>query len=208
MGRIIPVVHVSASLVILAWAAGCQTGAQVSSRRLIEHQAMIDFSGLKPAAAVEGVQVTLGTPSRWTELPSKSTALYTHQQWKSPSGHTGVGIVFCHLPLPLSPKMVVWFAKHEYAKQEQDGKVIDEWTDELGRSWFEAENNKYHVRGYVVARGFTAWIVYFGYRTQYPPNVAEIGLAARSAESAAPLLDESLPPTTQPVAQPASAVLR
>ena len=206
VGRITPfgAVQLLAFLVLLTWGSGCQTGPQVSSRRLIEHQAMVDFSGLKPAAAVEPVQTVLGVPSRWTELPVKPTALYTHQQWKSPSGHTGVGIVYCHLPLPLGTKTVVWLAKREYAKHGEDGRVIDEWTDELGRSWFEAENNKYHVRGYVVSQGFNAWIIYFGYRTQYPPEVAEIALAARAAESAAPLLDGDAP-TTQPVAQTASS---
>ena len=203
--RITPVAGIQLFLLLglLTWAGGCQTGPQVSSRRLIEHQAMIDFSGLRPAAAVEPVRTTLGVPTRWTELPAKSNALYTHQQWKSPSGHTGVGVVYCHLPLPLSAKTVVWLAKQEYSKQAHDGHVIDEWTDELGRSWFEAENNKYHVRGYVVVKGFEAWITYFGYRTQYPPDVAEIALAARSAEGAAPLLDGSVP-TTQPVAQVAA----
>src|SRR5947209_9443412 len=106
--RITPVggVQLFCLLGLLTWTGGCQTGPQVSSRRLIEHQAMIDFSGLKPAAAVEPVQTVLGVPSHWTEMPPKATALYHHQQWKSPSGHTGVGIVYCHLPLPLSAKTV------------------------------------------------------------------------------------------------------
>lgn len=197
VGRITPAgaVQLSALLVVLVWAGGCQTGPQVSSRRLIEHQAMVDFSGLKPASAIEPLQTTLGVPARWNELPIKATALYTHQQWKSPSGHTGIGVVFCHLPLPLSARTVVWLAKREYAKQAEDGRVIDEWVDELGRSWFEAENNKYHVRGYVVVKGFSAWITYFGYRTQYPPEVSEIALAARAAESAAPLTDGDPPAT-------------
>lgn len=197
------VVRMLGLLTVFAWAGGCQTGPQVSSRRLIEHQAMIDFSGLNPPAAFASVQTTLATPRHWTEMHPKSTALYTHQQWKSPSGHTGVGVVYCHMPLPLSAKAVVWLAKQEYSKREQDGRVISEWTDDLGRCWFEAENYKYHVRGCVVVKGFDAWISYFGYRTQYPPQVAEIALAARSAESAVPLPDSS-PPATQPAAQTAA----
>ena len=205
VGRITPfaAVRLSTFLVLLTWGIGCQTGPQISSQRLIEHQAMVDFSGLRPAASVEPLRTTLGIPAHWTELPIKATALYSHQQWKSPSGHTGIGVVYCHLPFPLGAKTVVWLAKQEYAKQGEDGRVIDEWVDELGRSWFEAENYKYHVRGYVVAKGFCAWITYFGYRTQYPPEVSEIALAARAAESAAPLPDGE-PPATQPVAQTAS----
>lgn len=186
---------------LLAWAGGCQSGASVSSRRLIEHQALIDFSGLKPQETVAAVHASIAEPRRWEVLPSKSNPLYTHQQWRSPSTHTGVGILFAHLPLPLSAKTVVWLAKQEYAKSGREGKVIGEWTDGLGRSWFEAENEKYHVRGYVVVQGFSAWIVYFGYRTHYPPDLAEISLAARSAETAVPFIDPpAAAPTTQPVA--------
>ena len=43
------------------------------------------------------------------------------------------------------------------------------------------------MRGYVVADGFSAWVVYFGYRTKFAPNLAEISTAARAAETAVPL---------------------
>jgi hypothetical protein len=133
-------------------------------------------------------------------MPLQSNALFTHQQWRSPSTHTGVGVVLAHLPLPLSAKMVVWFAKQQYSSEQHDGKVIDEWVDSLGRSWFEAENEKYHLRGYVVVKGFEAWVVYFGYRVHYAPDIAEISLSARSAETAVPMIDDAFgAPTTQPV---------
>lgn len=187
-------------LILLAWAGGCQTGQQVSSRRLIEHQAFIDFAGLKYDARVASVKTTLATPRNWELMPRQATAIYTHEQWRSPSTHTGVGVVFAHLPLPLSAKAVVWLAKQEYAKKKQDGKVVSEWTDALGRSWFEAENDRYHVRGYVVVKGFNAWVVYFGYRVKYAMDVAEISLAARSVETAVPLMDDAAAPATQPAA--------
>ena len=193
-------------LVVLAGSdGGCQSGPQVSSHQLIEHQALIDFSGLSSAEFFSEIQTTIGTPRHWELLPTKRTAIYTHDQWRSPSTHTGVGVLCAHLPLPLSAQAVVWFAKQEYAKQAQDGRVIAEWTDALGRSWFEAENVKYHIRGYVVVDGFTAWIVYCGYRAKFPPNLAEISLAARALETAVPSTagDPTGPhtPTTQPVAQ-------
>jgi hypothetical protein len=185
------------TVILLALAAaspGCQSGKPVSSRSLIEHQALIDFSGLDSVKAAPGVNASLAAPRRWQLLPAKSNPLYTHQQWRSPSGHTGVGVLNAHLPLPLSTKMVVWFAKQEYAKLGTGGKLIGEWTDALGRSWFEAENAKYHVRGYVVVKGFSAWVVYFGYRTQFAPNLAEIGVAARSAETAVPNVEDTANP--------------
>ena len=188
-------------LALLAWVGGCQTGQQVSSRRLIEHQAFIDFAGLKRDAPVPEVKTTLATPRNWETMPRQSTPLYTHAQWRSPSTHTGIGVLYAHMPLPLSAKAVVWLAKQEYTKKEQDGKVLNEWTDALGRSWFEGENNKYHVRGYVVVNGLDAWVVYFGYRSKYPMDVAEISLAARSAETAVPMIDEAatrIAPATQP----------
>jgi hypothetical protein len=184
---------------LLTWAGGCQTAATVSSRRLIEHQAMIDFSGLKPETQVADVKASIGTPQNWEQLPPKLTALFSHEQWRGPSTHTGVGILYAHLPFPLSPSTVIWFAEQEYSRKQSGGKVIGQWVDPLGRSWFEAENDKYHVRGYVVTQGFSAWIVYFGYRTKYPPDLAEISQAARSAETAVPVIDDVVAPATQPV---------
>lgn len=201
--RWIAALEAAGLLVLVLFVGGCQTGAQVSSRRLIEHQAFIDFSGLKTDEAVASVKTTIAAPRQWELMPLQSNPLFTHQQWRSPSTHTGVGIVLVHLPLPLSAKTVVWFAKQEYAKDRTDGKVLNEWTDSLGRSWFEAENVKYHLRGYVLVKGFDAWIVYFGYRTHYPPDVAEISLAARSAETAVPMIDDAakVPATTRPVSE-------
>jgi len=165
---------------------GCQGASQFSSRRLIEHQALIDFSGLDSVKQHEALEIVIATPWHWEMLPTKNNPLYIHQQWRSPSGHTGVGVVCAHLPLPLSTNAVVWLAKQKYSEKGKDGRLLAEWMDSLGRSWFEAEDDTYHVRGYVIARGFSAWIVYFGYRTRYSPDLAEIGIAARSAETAVP----------------------
>jgi len=172
-----------AALALLAFAGGCQTSAPVTNRRLIEHQAMIDFSGLKPPEEVEAVKVSCSVPRQWEVMPLKKTALYSHQQWRSPSTHTGLGVVFVRLPLPLSEHTLLWIAKREYTKASDDGKLIGQWTDELGREWFEAQNNKYHVRGYAMVRGFNAWIIYFGSKTGYPPDLAELSLAARAVET-------------------------
>jgi len=184
-------------IAVVAVMTGCQAGRPVSSRRLIEHAAVIDFSGLRSAQAVDSVNLMCAVPRQWTAIPPKHNALYSHQQWKSPSGHTGFGVAYIHLPLPFGTKMLVWLAKQEYSKKADDGKVLKEWEDDLGRSWFEAENSKYHVRGYAMTQGFEAWIIYFGYRTHYPPDPGEISLAARSVDSIVPGIADA--PTTQPV---------
>jgi hypothetical protein len=169
-----------------ALACGCQSSTTVSNRRLMESQLRIDFSGLKSTEELASLHVACSLPQNWHALLPQNTPIYTHQQWKSPTGYTGCGIVFVHMPLPLNPKTLVWFAKLEYAKQSKDGKVLSEWYDEVGRPWFEGENAKYHVRGYVVVDGFTAWIVYFGYKVNRPINTAELGLAARSVQTVIP----------------------
>lgn len=170
---------------------GCQPAQSVSVPRLIAHQALIDFSGLKPAQTLEALKVAASIPQKWEAMPVQNRALYTHQQWRSPSRSTGVGVAYIRLPLPVSARTIVWFAKTQYSHQnKKDGKLrgqlVGEWTDAVGREWFEAESAKYHVKGYAVTSGFDAWIVYSGYRLKDPINPAELATAQRSAETILP----------------------
>ena len=195
-----------ADLLLVAVAAGCQGNSKVTNRRIIQHQALIDFSGLAPREELGAVKVSCSVPRQWEALSLKKTPLYAHQQWKSPSGHTGVGVVHVRLPFPLNEQMLLWFAKREYTKSSNDGRLIGQWKDEIGRAWFEAENNKYHVRGYAIVRGFNAWMVYFGTKSGYPPDMAELSLAARCVETFVP--DPKKPirhPEIRPDAQTASS---
>jgi hypothetical protein len=89
--------------------------------------------------------------------------------------------------LPLSTDMVIWLAKQKYAQRDDDGHLIAEWTDALGRHWVEAENRKYHVRGYALAEGCSAWFVYFGYKINHPMHPGEIAMAAKSLETVVPI---------------------
>ena len=199
------------ALTFLIILGGCQSGTPVSSRQLIQHQALIDFSGLKVDEPVPWVKASIGAPRTWEVMPTQSNALFTHQQWRSPSTHTGVGIVYAHLPLPVSAKSVVWLAKQQFSKKSPNGKVVDEWVDPLGRSWFQAQNEKYRIRGYVVVKGLDAWVIYFGYRVKYSPDLGEISLAARSAETAVPMLDEAsefVHKNSGPQAAPLNGLLR
>ena len=176
----------AAAGLLVASNLGCQQVPTVSHRRLIAHVAMVDFSGLKPSEPVEGVKAYAAVPRQWETLAQQSNALYTHQQWKSPSGKTGIGVAHVRMPFPLTTRMLLWIAKREYTKAANDGRVLAEWTDDLGRPWFEAENDNYRVRGYVVVNGFQAWVIYFGHKSMLPPDPAELSLAARAAETIVP----------------------
>ncbi len=95
----------------------------------------------------------------------------------------------------------------EYAKKSDDGHVIGQWTDALGREWFEAETHRYHLRGYVMTRGFDAWISYTGYRISEPYMPDEVEAAHRSLETMLPLSVGVVTPTTRPSGEPDSGVV-
>jgi hypothetical protein len=185
--RILPALVVVVPFGLLS--AGCHTAQPIATQALIQHQAMIDFSGLAPVQTVESVKVQWAPPQNWRALPEDRSPLYVHQQFKSPSGNTGVGVANVKVPIPLSSRTLIRMAKREYRKHERHGtgRVIDEWFDEFGRHWIEGENDKYYVRAYVVTRGFDAWVVYVGRKVTEPPNAAELSLAVRSLESIIPL---------------------
>jgi hypothetical protein len=185
---------------------GCQQSPGVSHRRLIEHQAMIDFSGLKSAEAIENVNVHAAIPRNWEVRKPQTSAMYTHQQWRSPSTKTGVGVAHLRLPLPITTGMLYWIAKREYSKKANDGRILSEWTDDLGRRWFEAENDKYRIRGYTIVQGLQAWVIYFGHKYKLPLDPAELSLAARAADSIVPNLDRK--PTKPQAKTPAAGPLQ
>jgi hypothetical protein len=165
---------------------GCQSAQPVSVRRLVNHQAMVDFSGLKSPEHYEVVKAEAAVPASWPAQAVKRGPMYTDMQWRSPSGSMAVGVAHVKMPLPLSSRGLLWFAKGHYAKQSDDGRVTGQWVDDLGRTWFEAETNKFRVRGFILTRGFEAWIVYNGFKTMVPTDVAELSLGARALETIVP----------------------
>jgi hypothetical protein len=175
-------------LIIFPFLSGCQVANVPSAAKLVEHRENIDDAGLREPVASEPVKVNISSPSGWQLLGTQKAALYTHQQWRSPSKRTAVGVTYVKMPLPLSTKTLVWFAMNEAGKKANDGKIIRQWNDSLGREWFEAENNKYHMTGYVMTRGFDAWINYCGYRVQEEKVPAEIELGTKSLDSILPLM--------------------
>jgi hypothetical protein len=174
-----------------ALAAGGCAQQPVSTKTLEIHQSLVEKDGLLPVKAYDALHVSCAMPRKWVKLPDDQGLIYMHEQWRSPSEHTGVGVAYIHMPLPISAQMLIWFARNEYTRKQDvkdpGGHVIGQWTDALGRVWFEAENAKYHVKGYAMTRGFDSWIVYTGYRVKNKPNAMEINLAARAADSVAPL---------------------
>src|SRR5438094_1651742 len=116
-------------LFLLVVGAGCQMQQTVSAVRLIQHQAMIDCSGLKEPEVCDSVKVHVAPPQKWEALTPKHAVLYTDMQWRSPSKMTGVGVAYVHLPLPLPASALVWLAKQEYSKKAQDGELLGQWTD-------------------------------------------------------------------------------
>jgi hypothetical protein len=185
------VVGIGFGILLLSVMTGCQSATSVSVNRLIAHQAIIDFSGLKAPQKLESLDIAASIPNHWEALPLQRRLIYVHQQWRAPSRNTGVGVAYVHMPLPMSAKMIIWFAKSQYVSQSKSqnkpqGKLVGQWTDSIGREWFEAEDGKYHVKGYAITSGFDAWIIYSGYRLKREMNLPEIATAARSMDSILP----------------------
>jgi hypothetical protein len=188
------------SIVPIAALTGCQAIQPNLGDRMAAHAANVDLSGLYPDFNLPELNVRAAIPRGWQPMAIDTSPLYVHEQWRSLRHNTGVGVAYIHMPLPMSAKAVVWFARQEYSKQattehSPDASLLGEWTDALGREWFEGENEKYHVRGYVVTSSMDAWVVYSGYRLKTPPSKKDFNLALRSMESIVPL------PLTVEVAQ-------
>jgi hypothetical protein len=170
---------------------GCQLQA-ISTVQLQIHQSRLDKNGLAQPRAVQDVQVTCAPPDFWDMLPLHKTLLYSHQQWRSPDRLVGMGVAHVRTPIPLAPQTIIWFAKQQYSASDSHygngGRLLGQWTDTLGRAWFEAENDTYHVTGCAMTHGFDAWIVYSGYRVNAHPTESEIALSAKAADSVVPLI--------------------
>ena len=124
------------------------------TRAAIAERVTVDFAGLTPPQILEQVKAEGALPVAWEPTKVRQTALYTDMQWRSPSKTVAVGVTSIRMPLPLSSKMLMWFAQREYAKRAGDAKVLSNWTDDAGRQWFEAETADYHIRGFLLTRGF------------------------------------------------------
>ncbi|HEX2971245.1 MAG TPA: hypothetical protein VHP11_02860 [Tepidisphaeraceae bacterium] len=174
------------SLVVSSLVAGCQL-TTVPQQAMVEHHQQINASDLDLPIEIQPLKAHVALPAGWFPLGLQKATLYSHCQWRSPTKRTAVGITHVPMLLPLSTKALVWMAMGEITKRVNDGKIIRQWTDEVGRQWFEAENSKYHLTGYVMTRGFDAWINYSGYRVGEPKEESEVALAIKSLDTILPL---------------------
>lgn len=176
-------------LILMLFASGCAVAPPVSTHQILRQQALLDFTGLLPQQSIDTLKVTWAVPRDWEPMPTRRGPMFVHQQFRSPSGTAGVGVVFIRMPIPLPTSAIAWMARREYVKRyadQNDGAVLANWTDTAGREWFEAENNRYHGTGYVMVRGAEAWIVYSGYQSARAINAEEISISRRSAQTIVP----------------------
>src|SRR5688500_4306841 len=106
----------SVVVVVFAFVSGCQMAAPAPRALFTEYRDKVKESGLALPMAVDPLKVNLASPAGWQALPLQKSALYTHQQWRSPSKRTGVGVTYVRMPIPLSTKTLVWFAMNEAGK--------------------------------------------------------------------------------------------
>src|SRR5687768_5161787 len=111
------------AMLVSTWAgAGCVVAPPVSTKQILRQQRLLDFTGLLPAQTIKDLNVKWSAPRGWEALPPKSGMMFTHQQYRSPSGVTGVGVAYVRLPFPVSSNMIAWFAQREYLKKHNDQK--------------------------------------------------------------------------------------
>lgn len=171
-------------VLVFACLSGCQT-AGPSRTQLVEYREQIDDLGLGDPVGIGFLKINAAMPNGWIPLKTQKSALYTHKQWRSASRRTAVGITYIRMPLPFGAKVLAGLASNEVGKKTS-GQVVRRWKDELGREWFEAENDKYHMVGYVMTRGLDAWINYCGYRVNEPKQDAEWDIGGRALASILP----------------------
>jgi len=195
--------RLSATLFALLLCVGCQSGS-ISRSKLAASQLQVKFDGLESTRVLTSVCASGATPRQWTKRPTEKGAIYTHEQWRSPTGVTSVGVVYVHLPLPIGPAAILWLAEQHFAAMPgETGHVLAAWTDALGRSWFTAQNPKCSICGYIMTEGASAWIVYYGYKLDRGLQPGELSVAARSVTTIIPLARASDQPAASLLAQTA-----
>ncbi|MGD0464008.1 MAG: hypothetical protein ABSB74_16115 [Tepidisphaeraceae bacterium] len=171
----------------LAACAGCQSQS-ISATELESHQSRLNKTGLTALHVNSTLRITCAPPEQWESPLLQNNVIYSHQQWRSPDDQVGMGVAYIRTPVPLSAETILWFAKAHYSETHKSrGRLLGQWTDSLGRYWFEAENDQYHISGYAMTRGRDAWVVYSGFRLGGKSPQTEIALAAKGADSVAPL---------------------
>ncbi|MGD0541081.1 MAG: hypothetical protein ABSB33_06165 [Tepidisphaeraceae bacterium] len=171
----------------LAACMGCQYQS-ISATDLEMQQSRLNKTGLSALHVNSMLRITCAVPEQWESPLAQNNLIYSHQQWRSPDDEVGMGVAYVRTPVPLSAKTILWFAKARFSETHKGrGRLLGQWTDSLGRYWFEAESDQYHVSGYAMTRGRDAWVVYSGFRLGGKASEPEIAIAAKGADSVAPL---------------------
>jgi hypothetical protein len=165
--------------------------SNVSTSQLLKHQMQSNLAALNPTVTIDELRASVAAPRNWTEAPINRGLLYVHQQWRSPDHQTGFGVAYIHLPFPISPQILLFLAGSQYSKSRYNngGHMDDQWTDSLGRLWFEATDAKYAVRGYAMTRGGEAWIVYSGHVITPTVKDSDVTMANLAADTVVPQID-------------------
>src|SRR4051812_666127 len=88
-------------LIAVAVLSGCQLAPNVSVKRLVAHRDETDLTGLEQTKLQSDLKVSWAVPRGWEALPIKKGAIYQHQQFRSPTLATGVGVAHIQVPLPI-----------------------------------------------------------------------------------------------------------
>jgi hypothetical protein len=174
---------------LLLLPTACQQ-SNIAGSELFKHQLQANPSGLTAPARFPDIHAVVAPPRDWTQIPASRGLFYVHQQWRSPDRGTGIGVAYVTLPLPISPQLLLFLARSQYAKDHSGstGHLDTQWTDALGRLWFQGDDDNSHIRGYVLTRGLEAWIVYSGHHIRGPARQADIAMADRTADAVVPFL--------------------
>ncbi|HWB52654.1 MAG TPA: hypothetical protein VG722_00610 [Tepidisphaeraceae bacterium] len=170
---------------LLFQSSGCYSSAARFSAAGLPKRTIADSTKVH---TIPALKVSLPTPPKaWSHMPLKQTAMYSQEEWYGPSTHTGLGVVYVHVPVPMPAGTLVWLAKKEYTSRPDGGKMTRQWTDSAGRNWFEAVSKTYHAKGYVIADGANAWIAYCGYKTNFAKQPTEVALAEHAMNALRPV---------------------
>ena len=160
---------VAPCLVAFAVTSGCQS-TMPPAQALIEVREKVDGEGLTIAREVSPVKASVSVPPGWRTLKLQKTAIYTHQQWRSPTRRTAVGVTYIRMPLPFSAKTLAWLASARWAKAPRRGPPPR--TDPAPRMVRGGERQVPRHRLLHDPRQ-DAWINYSGWRVKEPREAGE-----------------------------------
>jgi hypothetical protein len=129
------------------------------------------------------LQAIVSPPRGW-QVKAPEAGDTSHQvTWVSPSGDTAYGVIYISLPLPVGPDISLLGFMAEMKKDEGESELIAKrFDDALGGLRFVARGTVHTVRGNLITRMFSCWVIYAGTLTEQPINEGELQLAEMARE--------------------------